>query len=71
MININENTVRITGTLKEIEMEAGLILISLYDKEPESINTILHFLQAYMDNKITIRKVEVEDDQRASEGFGT
>lgn len=62
MIEVNEGKVNVHGTVETIEMEMVFLLISIYDKEPESLTCVLHNLMDYMDGKFELKHREVHDD---------
>lgn len=62
MIEVNEGRVKVKGTIETIEMEAAFLLTSIYDKEPESLKSILRFCMEYMDGNIKLHRREIQDD---------
>ena len=62
MIEVNEGKVRVKGPVDIVEMETVFLLTSIYDKEPESLKTILQNLMEYMEGKLELHRMEVQDD---------
>lgn len=62
MIEVNEGKVRVKGPIDIVEMEILFLLTSIYDKEPESLKTILQTFMEYMEGKLELHHMEVQDD---------
>lgn len=62
MIEVNKGNVRVKGDINIVESEVSVLLMCIYDENPESIKLILECLKDYMDGKFKPQHWEVHND---------